>query len=214
MSDSGMKVVWVGRAASSEWGVASEWQDGMNGEDTSANGVVEVVESQAMSARSYYCGTSYSGTNCEIRATRRRQNACAACQSPLLAPAKAAWDDGATIVSRSKEKGPEPLLIDAAGDPGKGLTTGADHEDAAFVLPFKGRLAPRAHHEDGTLLNPYQRPSNGSHEIILHNKTFKNEKITAKAACSIQCGMSAGQKESGINARIASAELLAEAGAG
>ncbi|WP_315815115.1 hypothetical protein [Paraflavitalea speifideaquila] len=59
---------------------------------------------------------------------------------------------------------------------GKGLAAGADHEDAAFVLPFKGRLAPRANNEDGTLLNADQRASSGSHEIILHNKTFKNEK--------------------------------------
>ena len=108
----------------------------------------------------------------------------------------------------SEEKGPEPLVINAAGHPGKGLAAGADHEDAAFVLPLKGRLPGRANNENYTLLDAYQRASSGSHEIILHNKTFKNEKITAKAACSNQCGMSARPKRTGINARGTLAELL------
>lgn len=49
------------------------------------------------------------------------------------------------------EKGPEPLVIDAAGRLGKGLAARADHEDAAFVLPLKGGLAGRDYYEDGTL---------------------------------------------------------------
>jgi hypothetical protein len=92
------------------------------------------------------------------------------------------------------EKGPKPLLIDAAGHRRKGLAANADHEDAALVLPFKSRLTGRANNEDGTLLNAHQGAGSGSHEVILHNKTFKNEKITAKAACSIQCGMGARPK--------------------
>ncbi|AXY74411.1 hypothetical protein D3H65_10675 [Paraflavitalea soli] len=92
------------------------------------------------------------------------------------------------------EKGPKPLVIDAAGHGRQGLAAGADHEDAAFVLPFKGRLPRRAHNENGALLNAHHRAGSGSDEVILHNKTIKNEKITAKAACSIQCGMSARPK--------------------
>ncbi len=76
----------------------------------------------------------------------------------------------------SEEKGPKPLVINAAGHRWKGLAAGADHEDATFVLPFKSHLTPRANNEDDTLLNTYQRASSGSHEIILHNKTFKMKK--------------------------------------
>ncbi len=74
------------------------------------------------------------------------------------------------------KKGPKPLLIDAAGHRGKSLTAGADHEDATLVLPFKSRLPGGANNKDDTLLDAYQRASSGSHEIILHNKTFKMKK--------------------------------------
>ncbi len=80
------------------------------------------------------------------------------------------------VVLGFKEKGPKPLLIDTAGHWWKGLTAGADHEDAALILPFKSRLPGGANNEDDTLLDAYQRASSGSHEIILHNKTFKMKK--------------------------------------
>lgn len=215
MSDSGMRVVWVGaderQATSGELRTTSGGEDGMAKEEISVNGTTEVVERQAMSYE-------LPPQRDKLRAAGEREDACAECQSQL-ASANDEWDDGATIVSGANEKGPEPLLIDTAGDPGKGMAAGADHEDAAFVLPFKNRLAERAHHEDGTLLNPDsyrdQRASSGSDEIILHNKTFKNEKITAKAACSIQCGMSARPKRNAeYMSGLHQADILAEAGAG
>ncbi|AXY75392.1 hypothetical protein D3H65_15980 [Paraflavitalea soli] len=115
----------------------------------------------------------------------------------IATPLVVAADDGGGALAHglvSTKKGPEPLMINLAGSLRQGLPAGADHEDAAFVLPLKGRLTGGANNENNALLNAYQRATSGSDEIILHNKTFKNEKITAKAACSIQCGMSARPK--------------------
>jgi len=83
------------------------------------------------------------------------------------------WRDDGIRISK---KGPEPLLIDTPWDRRQGLPAGADHEDAALILPLKSRLPGRAHHKDDALLNAHHSAGSGSHEIILHNKHLKMKK--------------------------------------
>ncbi len=206
MSDSGMRVVWVGEVGS-----------GRDAAVSSVNATAEVAALAAGDTEKVAAGERLAtGSRCretsfELRTICRRLGEVTregAGNGTVEAVGFAVDEDGkvktvvvgdeGTValmqVSGSKGKGPEPLLIDKARHPGQGLTGGADHEDAAFVLALKSGLAPRANNEDDTLLNTHHRAGSGSHEIILYNKTFKNEKITAKAACSIQCGMSARPK--------------------
>jgi hypothetical protein len=152
--------------------VLSGRQPAVTREETSMNEVAALaVDTAAAEERLVTSGEIRSGRD-KLQAGRGRREACAACPSHALAPAKVAWDGGGAMVSGSTKKGPEPLLIDATGDRRKGLPTGADHENAAPILPLKSRLTGRPNNEDDALLNTHQRASSGSHEIILHNKTF------------------------------------------
>lgn len=89
------------------------------GEEGAGNGIAEVVglvvdeikkgaagvpEREAMS-------DEFLPSRDKLLVRSGKQGACAACQSHAFAPAKNAWDDGAKVMSKSKEEESEPLLI-------------------------------------------------------------------------------------------------------
>ena len=125
MSDSGMKVVWVGetQAASHELRAASGIQEGNQASSD------ELRAASGGNAEMVLEASSGNGTP-EVLVAPAVEKVSAEVVADKVSSAS-------LQVLASKEKGPKPLLIDTVVDLGKSLPASADHEDSAFVLPFQ-----------------------------------------------------------------------------